>query len=237
MRRQRHRRQDRSARASSTHLTINVSSASSPPGPATSLLVNQTLGYARCRRPPRTLPSVRRTRRWRLPPDLRATRHRAGAERPQLRRPWTVSVQATPSSFGDSTVWPCPCETSSMSLPPSTSAESASEVSRAASEVSRASRYHQPGRSLCLPPLRRAGRVRAGPHPGALHGWACAAPVRGRNGGRPTVMTRGKIAPAPELYEQGDLTVGEIAKTLGASRAQVYRHLPPLEAGGQARSV
>jgi predicted transcriptional regulator len=38
-------------------------------------------------------------------------------------------------------------------------------------------------------------------------------------------MTAAKIARARELYEQADLTVVEIAKTLGVSRASVYRHL------------
>jgi DNA invertase Pin-like site-specific DNA recombinase len=55
-----------------------------------------------------------------------------------------------------------------------------------------------------------------------------AARARGRNGGRPTVMTPAKIARARELYEQRDLTVVEIAKTLGVSRASVYRYLPRL---------
>jgi DNA invertase Pin-like site-specific DNA recombinase len=56
-----------------------------------------------------------------------------------------------------------------------------------------------------------------------------AARARGRNGGRPTVMTPAKITRACELYEQRDLTVVEIAKTLGVSRASVYRHLPPAD--------
>jgi DNA invertase Pin-like site-specific DNA recombinase len=57
-----------------------------------------------------------------------------------------------------------------------------------------------------------------------------AARARGRNGGRPSVMTPAKIARARELYEERDLTVAEIAKTLGVSRASVYRHLPSSEA-------
>ena len=40
-------------------------------------------------------------------------------------------------------------------------------------------------------------------------------------------MTPRKIARARELYEQGNLTVAEIAKTLKVSRASIYRHLPP----------
>ncbi len=54
-----------------------------------------------------------------------------------------------------------------------------------------------------------------------------AARARGRNGGPPTVMTPAKITWARALYDQGDLTVVEIAKTLGVSRASVYRHVPP----------
>lgn len=52
-----------------------------------------------------------------------------------------------------------------------------------------------------------------------------AARTRGRKGGRPTVMIPRKIARAHECYEQGDLTVAEIAKTLGVSRASMDRHL------------
>lgn len=39
-------------------------------------------------------------------------------------------------------------------------------------------------------------------------------------------MTPRKIARARELYSQGDLTVAEIAKSVGVSRASVYRYLP-----------
>lgn len=53
-----------------------------------------------------------------------------------------------------------------------------------------------------------------------------AARARGRNGGRPTVTTPRKIARARGLYSQGDLTVAEIAKSVGVSRASVYRYLP-----------
>ena len=58
------------------------------------------------------------------------------------------------------------------------------------------------------------------------HAGLVAARARGRNGGRPTVMTPRKIARARQLYGQGDLTVAEIAKTLRVSRASIYRHLP-----------
>ncbi len=52
-----------------------------------------------------------------------------------------------------------------------------------------------------------------------------AARARGRNGGRPTVMTPARIARARGLYGRGELAVVEIAKTLGVSRASMYRHL------------
>ena len=59
-----------------------------------------------------------------------------------------------------------------------------------------------------------------------------AARSRGRVGGRPPVMTPEKIKVARDLYRARDLTVEEIAKTIGVSRKTVYRHLvdPPKEA-------
>ena len=39
-------------------------------------------------------------------------------------------------------------------------------------------------------------------------------------------MTPRKIARARELYNEGDHTVAEIAKSLRVSRASVYRYLP-----------
>jgi DNA invertase Pin-like site-specific DNA recombinase len=54
-----------------------------------------------------------------------------------------------------------------------------------------------------------------------------AARVRGRNGGRPSVMTPDKLAIAREMYASGDHTVAAIAAVLGVSRASVYRHLAP----------
>lgn len=52
-----------------------------------------------------------------------------------------------------------------------------------------------------------------------------AARARGRRGGRPIVMTPEKIAAARGLYNAGELTVAQIAATLGVSRASVYRSL------------
>ena len=59
-----------------------------------------------------------------------------------------------------------------------------------------------------------------------------AARARGRRGGRPVVMTAAKAAVARQLYDSRQHTVAAIARTLGVSRASVYRHLP---AAGPAR--
>jgi DNA invertase Pin-like site-specific DNA recombinase len=58
-----------------------------------------------------------------------------------------------------------------------------------------------------------------------------SARSRGRVGGRPPVMTPEKIKVARDLYRARELTVEEIAKTIGVSRKTVYRHLidPPRE--------
>jgi DNA invertase Pin-like site-specific DNA recombinase len=53
-----------------------------------------------------------------------------------------------------------------------------------------------------------------------------AARARGRKGGRPAVMTPAKAAVARQLYDSRQHTVAAIARTLGVSRASVYRHLP-----------
>ncbi len=60
-----------------------------------------------------------------------------------------------------------------------------------------------------------------------------AARARGRVGGRPPVMTADKIKVARQLYEAKDLTVEEIAKTIGVSRKTVYRHLESASGGNQ----
>jgi DNA invertase Pin-like site-specific DNA recombinase len=52
-----------------------------------------------------------------------------------------------------------------------------------------------------------------------------AARARGRTGGRPPVLTGHKLQVARELYASGQYTVAAIAKTLGVSRASIYRHL------------
>jgi DNA invertase Pin-like site-specific DNA recombinase len=52
-----------------------------------------------------------------------------------------------------------------------------------------------------------------------------AARARGRHGGRPSVITAHKLQVAREMYRSGQYTVAAIAKTLGVSRASIYRHL------------
>jgi DNA invertase Pin-like site-specific DNA recombinase len=52
-----------------------------------------------------------------------------------------------------------------------------------------------------------------------------AARARGRHGGRPSVLTGHKLQVAEEMYRSGQYTVATIAKTLGACRASIYRHL------------
>src|SRR5271167_4819251 len=62
-----------------------------------------------------------------------------------------------------------------------------------------------------------------------------AARARGRVGGRPPVMTPEKVKVARKLYDAQELTVEEIAKTIGVSRKTVYRHLtPPAHSSGVA---
>ena len=53
-----------------------------------------------------------------------------------------------------------------------------------------------------------------------------AARARGRRGGRPAVMTPDKVRVVQEMYASRQYTVAAIAKTLGVSRASIYRHLP-----------
>jgi DNA invertase Pin-like site-specific DNA recombinase len=60
-----------------------------------------------------------------------------------------------------------------------------------------------------------------------------AARARGRAGGRPSVMTPGKLAVARQLYDSKDHTMDAIAKVVGVSRASLYRHLSPAEATPQ----
>ena len=64
------------------------------------------------------------------------------------------------------------------------------------------------------------------------HAGLAAARARGRNGGRPTVMPPDKVAAARQMYDSRQFTVEAIARTLGVSRASIYRHLGPRPASG-----
>jgi Helix-turn-helix domain of resolvase len=58
-----------------------------------------------------------------------------------------------------------------------------------------------------------------------------AARARGRRrGGRPSVMSAHKLRVAQEMYRSGEYSVATIARTLGVSRASIYRHLSCLAA-------
>jgi DNA invertase Pin-like site-specific DNA recombinase len=52
-----------------------------------------------------------------------------------------------------------------------------------------------------------------------------AARACGCQGGRPSVLTGHMLQVAQEMYASGRYTVAAIAKTLGVSRASIYRHL------------
>jgi DNA invertase Pin-like site-specific DNA recombinase len=52
-----------------------------------------------------------------------------------------------------------------------------------------------------------------------------AARARGRVGGRPRALTPEKLKAARSMYLSGDSTVAAIARTVGVSRATLYRHL------------
>jgi transcriptional regulator of acetoin/glycerol metabolism len=51
---------------------------------------------------------------------------------------------------------------------------------------------------------------------------------RGRNRGRPVVVTAEMVATARRMRDAGEGSVAQIAAELGVSRATLYRHLPGL---------
>jgi DNA invertase Pin-like site-specific DNA recombinase len=57
------------------------------------------------------------------------------------------------------------------------------------------------------------------------HAGLAAARARGRNGGRPPVMTPEKIKIARQMYDSREYYVADIARAIGVSRATVYRSL------------
>jgi len=64
-----------------------------------------------------------------------------------------------------------------------------------------------------------------------------ASRVRGRKGGRPSVMDERKKRAAVAMLKDPDNTVGEVAKSLGISPATLYRHVgamkPDRDGGGE----
>ncbi len=58
-----------------------------------------------------------------------------------------------------------------------------------------------------------------------VHAGLTAARQRGRLGGRPSIMDAKKVKMAESLYRDRTNTPAEICKTLGISKATLYRHL------------
>jgi DNA invertase Pin-like site-specific DNA recombinase len=52
-----------------------------------------------------------------------------------------------------------------------------------------------------------------------------AARARGRQGGRPKLITPEKLAAAVAMRAQGELTMAQIASALGVGRSTLYEHL------------
>jgi len=61
-----------------------------------------------------------------------------------------------------------------------------------------------------------------------------AARARGRQGGRPSKLNPEQVRTARRLYDERELTVEEIGRTLGVSRTCIYRTLGKDRATGQA---
>jgi DNA invertase Pin-like site-specific DNA recombinase len=80
-------------------------------------------------------------------------------------------------------------------------------------------------REARLPRLRHPGRVERDLIRERTAAGLAAAGARGRHGGRPSVLGGHKLQVAQEMYRSGQYTVAAIAKTLGVSRASIYRHL------------
>lgn len=57
------------------------------------------------------------------------------------------------------------------------------------------------------------------------HAGLKAARVRGRLGGRPSVLNKYKINKLKEHYKKGDLSINEICKLFGITKPTLYRYL------------
>ncbi len=92
-----------------------------------------------------------------------------------------------------------------------------------------AGRHHHLGRQAGVPHLRRAGRVRARPGPGADQRWAGRRPGPWPHGRPAGGDAESKIRLARQMYASRQYTVAAIASALGVSRASIYRHLDGLD--------
>lgn len=57
-----------------------------------------------------------------------------------------------------------------------------------------------------------------------------ASRARGRVGGRKPALNPGQVRRVRQLYDAQDLTVQEIAQSVGVSRQTIYRYLEPADA-------
>ena len=64
-----------------------------------------------------------------------------------------------------------------------------------------------------------------------------AARARGRQGGRPKLITAEKLAAAAAMRAQGELTMAQIARTLGVGRSTLYEHLDLAAEVGQLQDA
>jgi DNA invertase Pin-like site-specific DNA recombinase len=69
------------------------------------------------------------------------------------------------------------------------------------------------------------------------HDGLAAARARGRKGGRPSKLSKQKLATARRLYDEKEHTVGEIAEIVGCARSTLYRALEQDKAAGPAETV
>jgi len=89
----------------------------------------------------------------------------------------------------------------------------------------RGHRHHDPRWQARLPPVAALAEFERDLIRERTNAGLAAARARGRQGGRPSVLTGHKLQVAQEMYRSGQYTVTAIAKTVGVSRASIYRHL------------
>jgi hypothetical protein len=131
---------------------------------------------------------------------------------------WTSSVPATLWSSGNSTDWAGRSVTWSTPSPASPTVGSGSGASRRRSTP-------PPRRQARLPRLAALAEFERDLIRERTAAGLAAARARGRHGGRPSVMTVHKVRVARDMYASKQYTVAAIARTLGVSRASIYRNL------------